>query len=95
MYNSQIRYMCYKSALRGWGGGGGGVPCFLAFNNNETYLDLLSNEWGPCKEEMFNIWSCGIQHVLIKRAALYLNCNYLLQTKCIMCKNGWGPSRGN
>ena len=57
-------------------------------------MDLLSNEWGPCREEMFNIWSCGSRHVLIKRAPLYLNCNYLVQTKCIMCKNGGGPSRG-
>ena len=39
-------------------------------------------------------------HVLIKRAPLYLNRNYLVQTKCIMRKNveggtvegkGWGP----
>ena len=25
----------------------------------DIHLDLLSNEWGPCREEMFNIWSCG------------------------------------
>ena len=46
---------------------------------------------------MFNIlyWSCGIRHVLIKRAPpLHLNCNYLVQTKCIVRKNGGGPSRG-
>ena len=32
--------------------------------------------------------------MLIKRASLYLNCNYLVQTKCIMRKNGGGPGRG-
>ena len=38
--------------------------------------------------------SCGIRHMHIKRAPLYFNCNYLVQTKCIMGKNGGGLSRG-
>ena len=59
----------------------------------DILFDLLSNEWGPCREEMFNIWSCGIRDVPIKRAPLYLNCNYLVQTKCIMRKNGEGPQQ--
>ena len=51
----------------------------------DIHLDFLSNEWG-------HVWKKCLTYGLV---ALYLNCNYLVQTKCIMRKNGGGPVEKN
>ena len=46
----------HEGIHKGGGGGGGIHNAFLhLIIMRDIHLDLLSNEWGPCGEEMFNI----------------------------------------
>ena len=62
----------------------GVVVCFAFLQliiMRDIHLDLLSNEWGPCNEEMFNIWCCRSRHGLSKVRHYY-------------AQRWWGPVEG-
>ena len=57
----------------------------------DIHLDLLSNEWGQCREEMFNIWSVEFDMYLSKERH-YISTVIILYKQNVLCARmmGWG-----